>query len=111
MDLLKAITQLILAQKQHPGPFLETREQELSFGTKINGIFCFIVGDISFLSFDRGYIFPTVTPKTASEYHKKSPRRRVESNFIKWKTLFLIRKFVEDSIFTSDIRNINVSNQ
>ena len=64
MDLLKAITQLILAQKQHPGPFLETREQELSFGTKINGIFCFIVGDISFLSFDRGYIFPTV----ASEY-------------------------------------------
>ena len=60
MDLLKAITQSILAQKQHPGPFLETREQELSFGTKINGIFCFIVGDISFLSFDRGYIFPTV---------------------------------------------------
>ena len=63
MDLLKAITQLILAQKQHPGPFLETREQELSFGTKINGIFCFIVGDISFLSFDRGYIFPTVVSK------------------------------------------------
>ena len=60
MDLLKAITQSILAQKQHPGPFLETREQELSFGTKINGIFCFIVGDISFLSFDRGFISPTV---------------------------------------------------
>ena len=40
--------QSILAQTQHPGPFLETREQELSFGTKINGIFCFIVGDISF---------------------------------------------------------------
>ena len=58
MDLLKAITQLILAQKQHPGPFLETTEQELSFGT--NGIFCFIVGDISFLSFDRGFISPTV---------------------------------------------------
>ena len=60
MDLLKAITQSILAQKQHPGPFLETTEQELSFGTKINGIFCFIVGDISFLSFDRGFISPTV---------------------------------------------------
>ena len=67
MDLLKAITQSILAQKQHPGPFLETREQELSFGTKINGIFCFIVGDISFLSFDRGYIFPTVAAKGAAQ--------------------------------------------
>ena len=54
------ITQLILAQKQHPGPFLKNREQELSFGTKIDGIFCFIVGDLSFFSFDRGYIFPTV---------------------------------------------------
>ena len=41
---------------------METREQELSFGTKINGIFCFIVGDISFLSFDRGFISPTVGP-------------------------------------------------
>ena len=48
----RAITQLILAQKQHPGPFLETRGQELSFGTKINGFFCLIVVDISFLSFD-----------------------------------------------------------
>ena len=28
--------------------FLETREQELSLGTKINGILCYIVGDISF---------------------------------------------------------------
>ena len=28
-----------------------TREQELSFGTKINGIFYFIVGDISFIRF------------------------------------------------------------
>ena len=49
--------QLILAQKQHPGPFLETREQELSFGTKINGIFCFNVGDISFLSLDQSSKF------------------------------------------------------
>ena len=31
--LLKAITQSILGQNQHPGPFLGTREQELSFGT------------------------------------------------------------------------------
>ena len=43
---------------------METREQELSFGTKINGIFCFIVGDISFSSFDRSYISPTVQTKT-----------------------------------------------
>ena len=48
LDLLKAITQLILAQKQHPGTFLETREQELTFGTKISRIFCFIVGDKAF---------------------------------------------------------------
>ena len=32
----------------HPRPFLETREQDLSFGNKINGRFFFIVGDISF---------------------------------------------------------------
>ena len=31
--LLKAITQSILGQNQHPGPFLETRDQDLSFGT------------------------------------------------------------------------------
>ena len=43
---------------------METTEQELSFGTKINGIFCFIVGDISFLSFDRGFISPTVELET-----------------------------------------------
>ena len=29
LDLLKAITQSISAQKQHQGPFLETTEQEL----------------------------------------------------------------------------------
>ena len=27
-----------------------------------------------------------LTPKTASEYHKKSPKQRVESNFFKMKT-------------------------
>ena len=51
LDLLKATTQSILAQKHHPGLFLETREQELSYGSKIIGIFCFIVGDISFIRF------------------------------------------------------------
>ena len=56
LDLLKAITQLILAQKQHPGPFLETREQTLSFGTKINVIFRFIVGDIRFLRSHNGHM-------------------------------------------------------
>ena len=42
---------------------METREQELSFGAKLIGIFCFIMGDIgfeSFKSFDRGFISPTV---------------------------------------------------
>ena len=29
--LLKAVILSILGQNQHPGPFLETREQELSF--------------------------------------------------------------------------------
>ena len=45
---------------QHPGPYLETRKQELSFGIKIKGICCFIMGNISFLSFDQGYWSPTV---------------------------------------------------
>ena len=36
---------------------METREQKLLFGTKIYGIFCFI---LSFLSFDRSSISPTV---------------------------------------------------
>ena len=45
----------ILGQNQHPGPILETREQELSFDTKIKGIFHFILGNISFYSFDRSY--------------------------------------------------------
>ena len=31
--LFKAITQSILGQNQHPGLFLKTREQQLSFGT------------------------------------------------------------------------------
>ena len=39
LDLHKSITQSILGLSQHPG------EQELSFGTKINGMFCYIVGD------------------------------------------------------------------
>ena len=30
-----------------------------------------------------------LTPKTASEYHKKSLKQRVESNFFKWKTLYI----------------------
>ena len=30
-----------------------------------------------------------LTPKTASEYHKKSPKQRVESNFFKLKTLYV----------------------
>jgi hypothetical protein len=84
LDLLKAITQSILAQKQHPGPFLETREQELS-GTKINGIFCFIVGDISFLSFDRGFISPTVY----IIYIQGFPFEKVGFNPLFWR-LFMI---------------------
>ena len=79
------MTQSILAQKQHTGPFLETREQELSIGTKINGIFCFIVGDISFLSFDGGYIFPTVVPCYCKCLTRKW--QFVETNA--WQKLFL----------------------
>ena len=38
-----------------------------------------------------------LTLKTASEYHKKSPKQRVESNFFKWKTLYVsFEKLGED---------------
>ena len=30
-----------------------------------------------------------LTPKAASEYRKKSPKKRVESNFLKLKTLYI----------------------
>ena len=87
MDHLKAITQSILAQKQHPGPFLETREQELSYGTKINGICCCIVGDISFLSFDRSYISPIVLIPLAVKIYKGT-----KPIFYKWSIPHFLRK-------------------
>ena len=58
--LPKAITQSILGQNQHPGTFLESSDQGLSFGTKIYGLSCFTMGDISFKQFDPSYTLPTV---------------------------------------------------
>ena len=46
----KAITHSLLGQNQHPRPFLKTRKQEHSFGTKIDGIFWFMVEDMSVLA-------------------------------------------------------------
>ena len=48
-----------IKSRKHPGPFLETRQLELSFGTKIDWISCFIVWDSSYTS----YIFPTVAAR------------------------------------------------
>ena len=39
---------------------METKEQELSFGTKIYGFLGLTYGDISFQSFDRSSTSPTV---------------------------------------------------
>ena len=46
LDLLQAITQSILGQISNPGTFLESTEQELSFGTKVCRINCIIDGEI-----------------------------------------------------------------
>ena len=35
-----------------------------------------------------------LTPKTASEYHKKSPKQRVEVNFFNLKTLYILFEMV-----------------
>ena len=60
MNLLKAITQSILGQIQHPGTVSESTDQGLSFGIKIDRITCFFVGDMSDLSFGPVYTSPTV---------------------------------------------------
>ena len=49
MVLLKAITQSILGQILNPRTFSESREQELSFGTKVCRIYCIIDQEISSL--------------------------------------------------------------
>ena len=58
----------------HPGIVLETREQELSFGTKICGILGLNDGDISSQSFDRSSTSPTVELTQNTDY---GPERRV----------------------------------
>ena len=45
---------------------------------------------ISYLKVKAPTLLNVLTLKTASEYHKKSPKQRVESNFFKWKTLYYI---------------------
>ena len=44
-----------------------------------------------------------LTPKTASEYHKKSPKQKVESNFFKMKTLY--KQHSDDAYKFMNIRN------
>ena len=58
--LLKAVTLSVMGQNQHPGPFLETREQELTFGTLGLKIGAVILGEIINLEKVRVYRFPTV---------------------------------------------------
>ena len=59
MVLLKAITQSILGQNLNPGTFSESREQELSFGTKVCRITCIIDQEISCLE-KRPVLLPTI---------------------------------------------------
>ena len=53
---------------------METKEQELSFGTKIYGILGLTYGDISSQSFDRSSTSPTVEVTQNTDY---GPKRRV----------------------------------
>ena len=68
------ITLSIEFQIWHPGIVLETREQELSFGTKIFGILGLTNGDISSQSFDWSSTSPTVEVTQNTDY---GPERRV----------------------------------
>ena len=49
-----------MGQNQHPGPFLETREQDLSFGTHGLKIGSKLLGKITKLEKVRVYMSPTV---------------------------------------------------
>ena len=68
------ITLSIEFQISHPGTVLETREQELSFGTKIYGILGLTDGDISSQSFDQSSTSPTVEVTQNGDY---GPETRV----------------------------------
>ena len=59
MVLLKAITQSILGQNLNPGTFSESREQELSFCTKVSRINSIIDREISCLE-KRPVLLPTI---------------------------------------------------
>ena len=85
------ITLSIEFKISHPGTVLETREQELSFGTKLYGILGLTDGDISSQSFDQGSTSPTVevtqnvdcSPKTHVAYWAYSDNLLILGVFIK----------------------------
>ena len=67
-----------MGQNQHPGPFLESTDQGLSFGTNIYGLSCLTEGDISSLWFDPSYTLPTVKSFSVAP---KSPKLACHNNF------------------------------
>ena len=74
---------------------METRDQGLLLGIQIDGVTCFIVGDMSSQTFDPGYISPTVKILYEKKFYHTEIDIKIQRSALKVLAVGAVRRLAQ----------------